>query len=152
MSVINDDDELDLNSLYNRRLNVIESHWPYDGPHTPDGVAAAAHAVERLTRYLANATQPHLARNSVAQAPTVGRIVSELAAATAQVLDQIEHRIMVLADDPCLYDDRRSDLTTPTETATKTAAALLAAREPLAKASMMLQTASGFASHLGHNE
>lgn len=87
---------------------IVEEFWPYDGPHTPERVTAAAAAIAGLARYLANATQ----RRDALDAPDLSAVIGHLAAAApslAQVLRQFDRIAAVLADDPALYDDDGSD-------------------------------------------
>lgn len=123
---------------------IVERHWPYDGPHTNDRVAAAAEGIERLTRYMANATyQP------VTSGPALYRTLSSLNDALYH-LDQALRQVAdststVLADDPTLFDDRHDR---PAEdTAVDVADAISEARQGIAG---RLQRAAQMASHLGH--
>lgn len=36
---------------------AIEERWPYDGPHSPETIINAAYGLERLVRYINNASQ-----------------------------------------------------------------------------------------------
>lgn len=125
---------------------VVERHWPYDGPHTDDTVRDAAHAVDLLLRYMANATY-----RPIASGPQLWRILSHLNSGLCnlnQVLDQISRGVAgPLADDPTLIDDRRDR---PGEvTAVEVAEAIEEARQGIA---CRLQQAAGLASHLGHDQ
>lgn len=37
--------------------DAIEERWPYDGPHSPETIINAAQGLERLVRYMDNASQ-----------------------------------------------------------------------------------------------
>lgn len=124
---------------------IVEKNWPYDGPHTDDTIADAATAVERLVRYMANATyQP------IESGPALHRMLSSLSSAL-YMLDQVLGQVSAgaestLAEDPTLYDDRhdRPGL----DTALAVANAIEEARQGI---SSRLHLAAQLASHLGHD-
>lgn len=37
--------------------DAIEERWAYDGPHSPETIINAAYGLERLVRYMNNASQ-----------------------------------------------------------------------------------------------
>lgn len=83
----------------------VAAAFPYDGPHTPERVAAAAETVGDVLRYLANATR---SRGAVPTGPDLGAVLSHLSVVgprLAQVLQQLDIAADRIADDPTLYDD-----------------------------------------------
>lgn len=89
--------------------DAVATAFPYDGPHTPERVAAAAETIGDLLRYLANATR---SRGAVPTAPDLGAVLSHLSVVgprLAQVLRQLDTAADLLADDPTLYDDQGRD-------------------------------------------
>ncbi|WP_460391030.1 hypothetical protein [Actinophytocola sediminis] len=131
--------------------DAVEQYWPYDGPHTDDSLSGAAEAVERLTRYLANATwSPRLEHPG----PALFRAVSNLAGAMSH-LDQVLHQVSVyasgpLAGDASLYDDRRDR--PAADTASDMAVSLELAREAARQVAARLALACRAGVHLGHDE
>lgn len=87
--------------------DVVEQHWPYDGPHSRDTVLEAARAVSGLVRYLNNATQPGTARYTLEWANTIDSVVSNVKSAVYgldQLLDQLSSAAKAAAEDPTIYD------------------------------------------------
>lgn len=86
---------------------LVEAHWPYDGPYGAELTESAASMVGRLVRYLNNATlgKPGALPNSV----TAGSVLSSLHAAVLgleQLARQLRRFAEAQAADPSLYDDR----------------------------------------------
>lgn len=78
--------------------------YPFDGPHTPDTVKAAASDVADLVRYLANATRRGDSLNDPADlALVVGRLNAALAG-LPQILDQLAAHAARYATRRGLYD------------------------------------------------
>lgn len=91
------------------RRDAVETLWPYDGPHGPESVQTAARSLERLVRYLNNATQPSIAQHTLAQATSIDGIVSGLEAAVYgldQLVDQLSAAARTQAARPDVYDAR----------------------------------------------
>jgi putative protein kinase ArgK-like GTPase of G3E family len=89
-----------------RGYEIVEDHWPYDGPYGHDHTTSAAEAIERLVRYLNNATGKEA---GLPWPPTSYRVLSEVTAA-ARGLDQLLRQIgerLELVDASKAYDDRR---------------------------------------------
>lgn len=131
--------------------DVVDEYWPYDGPHDPDTVTTAAAAIDQLARYLANATQPHIAAHTLEYAATVDRIVGSLHSTVhrlAQVTDQLSRRAAFLPDDPGLYHDSGGD---PVQAARSAAADLTSTAVVLRDAGDYLLAAQRNTSCLGHN-
>lgn len=133
--------------------DVIDTAYPYDGPHDDEMVASAAAALPRLVRYLNNATGPGHRKASLTYAATAYRIVNELGAAIdllPQVLEQVMAFLQEQADDPTLYDDRydRPAADTAIEAALWMDTALVHSRM-LASA---LAAVARRAGHLGNND
>lgn len=68
--------------------DVVNQHWPYDGPHSADRVREAAAALPALVRYLNNATGPGSGQATVEYPATVDHVIGELQTATSG-LDQL---------------------------------------------------------------
>jgi len=89
--------------------DLVAAAFPYDGPHTPERVAAAAETVGDLLRYLANATR---SRGAIPSSPDLGAVLSHLSVVgprLAQVLQQLDDAAERIAGSPTLYDDRGED-------------------------------------------
>lgn len=85
---------------------IVESHFPYDGPHSDERITDAAETIGDLARYLANATRHP---GAISDPSTVARVVSELAAAAPrlnQALGQVADWVNQAAAGPDLRDDR----------------------------------------------
>lgn len=86
---------------------LVEQHWPYDGPYSDDLTTAATLMIARLGRYLNNATQK---RDGLPYIAVVGRVLAELHASVAgyeQLLVQLAGYIEREAEtNPSVYDDR----------------------------------------------
>jgi hypothetical protein len=130
---------------------LVEQHWPYDGPHDDESLPSAAAAVERLTRYLANATR---APRLTWPGPSAYRTVSNLRGAMVH-LDQVLEQLSLYASGPMaqsasLYDDRHDR--PGADTALDVAVALECARDELRNAVEHLGRASRAGVHLGNDE
>jgi uncharacterized protein (DUF885 family) len=130
--------------------DVVEQHWPYDGPYSPEQTAAAATVVGRLGRYLNNATQK---RDALPYANVAHNVLSGVGAAVFG-LDQLVEQLAAFAerqaDDSTLYDDRYDR--SPAMTALDLAAELAEMRPAIGELARRLQAASAIASHLGNND
>lgn len=86
---------------------LVEQHWPYDGPYSEELTAAAALMIARLGRYLNNATQKRGGLPSIA---VVGRVLAELHSSVAgyeQLLVQLARYVEREAEtNRSVYDDR----------------------------------------------
>lgn len=129
--------------------DVVDKHWPFDGPHSDDSRADAATAIERLMRYLANATW-----RPAESGPGLYRLLGGIGAAVAhldQVLGQLgEITGPALAEDRSMYDDRRDRAAA--DTVDTVVAQLGEARRALASSGARLMLAAQTASHLGHDQ
>lgn len=130
---------------------VVEVFWPYDGPHTPEKVRAAALAITGLVRYLNNATGP--ARTTLPYAASTHRLLSGLSGAVyhlPQLLDQLRTSIETQAGDPGLHDDRRD------RAGSQTATELTSQLEELGRATQrlawQLSEALELSVHLGNED
>lgn len=75
---------------------------PVDGPHTPEGVSAAAALVSELIRRLNHATLPDRVRTSLPYPSHVDTVVSELGQATTrfeQLAAQLRERLLDFGHD-----------------------------------------------------
>lgn len=61
---------------------MVEAHWPYDGPYGPEVTTAAATVIERLVRYLNNATGKP---DALPYAAVAGSVLASLHAAMARM-------------------------------------------------------------------
>lgn len=134
---------------------IADELLPVDGPHTPDGVVAAASLIGELVRRLNHATQPHRAPRSLLYPATVYRTASYLHRAAAllpQALEQLAARMDRLAEQPGLYDDRHAQAPAPAADTAGLTAFLL--REATTRAGMLadeLADVTRHAVHLGMN-
>ncbi|WP_300007463.1 hypothetical protein [Pseudonocardia sp.] len=129
---------------------VVEAYWPYDGPYGPEQTVVAAVMVERLVRYLNNATQK---RTALPYPATAGSVLASLHAAVfglQQLVGQLARFAEVQAGDPSLYDDRGD------RPGSETALALVVELEDIGPAvvelAQRLGRAAGLADHLGNRE
>ena len=133
---------------------LVGRYWPYDGPHTAEGVTDAARALTELVRYLNNATGPGNGRETLRYAPHIYRTLGALYGALAgmeQLLTQISTELERIAVDPTTYDDRHTVNYSAESTAYGAAHSLGEAREALGPVGHHLGRAWGDTSHLGHN-
>lgn len=130
--------------------DVVDRYWPYDGPHTPETVTAAAQALSGLVRYLNNATRR---RDTLPDAATVHGVVSELGIVVSrlpQLLAQLEGAADRMAADPSLYDDRRDR--PATRTARELAGELAAAQVSVGPLAVRLAEAANRSARLGNED
>lgn len=133
--------------------DLIEEHFPYDGPHSRDTVLDAARVISGLVRYLNNATGPGNGQETLQYGPTVYRLLGAISNATQgldQLLEQVTDALDRVADDLTLYDDRRGDHTGG-DTAHMAAALVEEARRTLVAPRQRLDHAWQVTSHLGHD-
>lgn len=87
------------------RARELATLWPYDGPHSPETVTDAAHAISMLVRYINNATSIPGRYCYMSQ---VAQVANSLAAAVYgldQLLDQMSRAIDRHIETRGLYDD-----------------------------------------------
>ncbi len=127
---------------------LVERWWPYDGPYSDEHTTTAATMIQRLGRYLNNATQTPA---GLSHAAAAGQVLAELTAAIAgfdQLLGQLARFLDHEADtNPSLYDDRRER--PGADTARRTARELREAIRAVRDLATLLAAAAGLASHLG---
>lgn len=129
----------------------IEEFFPYDGPHSRDRVADAAHGLSGLVRYMNNATQPSKPY-TLDWAATVDRVLGGVGAAAYgldQLFDQLSGGLERQASNPTLYDDRRDR--PGADTANHAASALGKARAAAAALADAIEEARSFTHHLGND-
>lgn len=127
---------------------LAERHWPYDGPYDPASTLTAGQMIERLVRYLNNATQK---RAALGYAATAGGVLAHLHAAVAsleQLAGQLARFAEQQAHDPTLYDDRRDR--PGAQTALDLADELADLRPVVVELGHRLELAAGHAYHLGN--
>ncbi|MGD9528093.1 MAG: hypothetical protein AB7L91_18770 [Dehalococcoidia bacterium] len=128
---------------------VAERYWPYDGPYDLERTAAAAAMVERLVRYLNNATTKP---SALPYAAVAGSVIGSLHAAVAgmeQLTRQLARFAAAQAQDPSLYDDRGDR--PGAATALELAAALADSRAAVVELADRLAVARGLSDHLGND-
>lgn len=148
MAATGQDDDSDIAP---RGAEVVEQHWPYDGPYGHYRTGAAAAALERLVRYLNNATGK---ASALPYPSTAGDVITDVRAA-AHGLDQLLTQLADFYerqawDNPNLYDDRSDPDHPASDTAHNLAGALESARAIAGQLAAQLEHAAGYASHLGH--
>jgi hypothetical protein len=124
---------------------IVEQHFPYDGPHSAHTMADAADVIAGLVRYLNNAGW-----SVRLDGPSLHRVLSGLSLAlqrTDQLLAQMGNAAEALADDPTLYDTR--PLILGADTVTAVADALTEARQSIGFR-LAIEQAAQQASNLGH--
>lgn len=130
---------------------------PVDGPHTPEGVLAAAGLIAELVRRLNHATLPHRTERSLPYPSTVNSVVSRLHGAAAllpQTLEQLAGRLRGLAESPDLCDDRYDSAPMTADMVAVMAAAVLSneARRHTGNLADRLAYACRYTNHLGIRE
>lgn len=131
--------------------DLIERHWPYDGPLSRESVTDAAAAVALLVRYINNATGPGNARTTLEWAVTVDRVLGSTNSAVHgldQLLRQLADAMRDQAADPSLYDDRR-DRPAAT-TALAAGDRLNAARRAVSSLAREIERGRALTNHLGN--
>lgn len=111
---------------------LVEQNWPYDGPHSPDGVIEAARMMDGLARYLGNATGPGNGTRTLQYGPHVCRVLGALTSTLAsldQVFEQLATAEQRIGADPLSYDHGRDR--PASDTTDKVIAGITAARELL---------------------
>lgn len=130
---------------------VIAERLPYDGPHSAETVTAASEALTVLVRYLNNATRQ---REALPYAATVDEVVAGVEAAVSgldQLFSQMSRALNRHAEDPSLYDDRRSEgQEAATATVSYAKLALEEARDGVRHLAFALQAAREQTAHLGN--
>lgn len=129
---------------------IVGEHWPYDGPYDPETTVAAATAIERLVRYLNNATQE---RSALPYAATAGSVLSGVSSAVfglEQLTRQLAEFLERQADDPTLYDDRRDR--SGAATALDAVLELEELKPAVTALAGRLQRAASIVSHLGNED
>jgi hypothetical protein len=134
--------------------DVVDTYWPYDGPHDDDHTIQAGRAIGRLVRYLNNATGPGHRESALPYAPTAYHAISGVAHAVGllpQLLDQLAGFLDEQADDPTLYDDRHGEWAA-NDTAIAAADWLRDAVRHAHALGSSLSNAGRHAGHLGNEE
>ncbi|QLY33291.1 hypothetical protein H0264_14565 [Nocardia huaxiensis] len=106
-------------------VEVVQRHWPLDGPYTAESIVAATDAIGELHRYLAHATIGS-ARNALPNAPGAYPLFGNLAYSAhihGEVLRNLSRWAGDLAGDSSLrHDEYRGPDQTPARTAAQDAA------------------------------
>ncbi|TCO57190.1 hypothetical protein [Actinocrispum wychmicini] len=137
--------------------DVVDHHWPYDGPHNDDQTTQAAAAISRLVRYLNNATGPGHSDSALPYAAIGYRVISNLTNAVhglRQLLPQLAEFLERQAADPTLYDDRRGgpNAMPADDTASAAAYSLRSAMRHVSELASDLNLARSHAVHLGNED
>lgn len=131
--------------------DVINTQWPYDGPHSAESVISAADALPALVRYLNNATGPGNGSVTLTAASTTDHLLDRVRAAVCG-LDQLFRQTADHLDDQgtsfSLYDDRRDR--PGAYTAVEAAEWLTSAREAAANLASTVEAATARTIHLGN--
>lgn len=128
--------------------DIVEQHWPYDGPHTDEKVIDALSATVQLIRYANNAT--HRRMTYVASVYSAVSMVHAMVSSLEQLFEQLAGMTADMATDPDLYDDRYSaDM--PADQEARIAANLLGdAAEEVDQLAAVVSRANSVLVHLGH--
>lgn len=143
-------------SLYG--LDVVEAHWPMDGPHTPELVESAAVALSELVRYLNRATMPHT--GVLIEAPHGAGVLGSLATAAhreGQLCRQLAAWARTVAADPTVRhdlcrDDAERSRQMAARSATSAAAALDDAADVAGQLGGRLDVAHSGINWLSHSD
>lgn len=129
-------------------VDLINAHWPTDGPHTDETIASASLAISELYRYLAHATRSGKAL------PYIGdgyRVLGSLAAGAGsaqQVAMQLGEWAAGLADSPDLVHDNGGN---PAATAGMVVNELVTTGGAFGRAATALGRAQSALGHLYHD-
>jgi hypothetical protein len=126
---------------------IVEQHFPYDGPHSADTVQDALRGARDPIRYANNAT----GLPSVLNGPSLYRSVGATAALVHgldQLLNQFADAAHRLGDDPTAYDDRHDR--PASTTANDLANHLVTASGAVAALAGPLAAAHTVSSRIGH--
>lgn len=132
--------------------DVINTQWPYDGPHSDVSVLSAADALPALLRYLNNATGPGNMSATLEQAATTDYLLDRVHAAVCgldQLFRQTADCLRRQAASSSLYDDRHDR--PGARTATEAAELLIAARGAAAQLAIAVEAAMVRTIHLGND-
>ena len=130
-------------------VDVVDQHWPFDGPHSPTRTASALDAAARLVRYACNATSTP---DGLGSAPEVYQALGGLTEATdrlPQLLEQTSEWAARLENDDRLgHDQHKTDGPRPAWAASNRAADRLS--EASALAEQLYNAISSARSELAH--
>lgn len=129
-------------------IDIIEKHWPYDGPHTVGSVITAADALVSLTRYLNNATRSPGALESAITTDCVLRSVRIAVGRLDQFARQVAASLRAQAQCGSLFDDR--GYPAGADTAEHAAELLSTARAAVNDLVIALDQALAQTTHLGN--
>lgn len=127
-----------------------KEYWPYDGPYGRWHTASAATMIEKMVRYLNNATR---SADALPHPPAGADLLTTLRTGVFgfdQLLEQTGRFYERLAsDNPTLYDYRDEPKHSGSDTARELVATLTEARRAAAVLAAQLDRASGLAACLG---
>jgi hypothetical protein len=133
-----------------RAAEVVEHHWPSEGPYGPSRTVSAAPATQFLLRYVHRATQqPAVLVHPSTVTDTLG-CVRGAVYGVYHLLSTLEYWYTVqAADNPNLFDFRDDPNHPASKTAGEAAAAMHAARDLAGQLATQLDRAASYASRLG---
>jgi len=90
--------------------DVVNEHWPYDGPHSPDSVREATVALSALVRYCKNATTHSDGLGYAPQVYTTLGGLTETAERLPQLMSQLFRWAKLTETDATVrHDQHRAD-------------------------------------------
>lgn len=128
-------------------VDLINQHWPQDGPHAADTIMSAALALSEIAEYLARATR---SGKALAYASDGSVVVGRLATAADHQRQALAHLVVwaeTLESDPGLRHDSRGDAHA---TAGEAAGWLNLASGELGSTARALERAQSALGHLYH--
>lgn len=129
--------------------DVVDQHWPFDGPHSAKRTTDALDAVARLVRYLDNATSSPDGLGSAQETYNALGGLSDTAGRLPQLLQQLSAWANELATDTSLgHDAFKAEGSKPAaETATRAATQL---DEAVGHTNRLYESLNGAREHLSH--
>lgn len=133
--------------------DLVDEHFHVDGPKDADQIVMALRSAARLMRFVNHATLP--GTRHLQYGPQVYRAIGafkETISLAGQAAQQLGHAAEALADDPTMYDDRRT-AAFPARTTALTVSVIMTDEVPgpLADVVRDLNEAHAHACHLGHD-
>lgn len=130
--------------------DLVEKHFPYDGPHSAEKLEEAADCLANLVRYLNNATRPgyQTLKHVATIYPILGAMNSTIHGFD-QLLEQLNTACQRFVDDPTVYDDR--GVRPASDTVKELSSHLVSLKKILGGVTTNLEITHLVASHLGNN-
>lgn len=129
--------------------DVVDQHWPFDGPHSATRTTDACDGLARLVRYLDNATSSPVGLGSAQETYHALGGLADTAGRLPQLLHQLSAWTNELAKDTSLgHDAFKAEGPKPAaETATRAATQL---DDAVTHANRLYETLSAAHEHLSH--